>query len=851
MEPLAPGQALPPLRNESKLFGCTLTLPNVVTRELRKFETPMIHLSERAAKRQVAFEAYQKLFSAGLVNPNLLPLRPADDPELQEMLGPTEKRESMAFVVPQMEAWTLVDEALREDEYWSCDVEVEGVGIAQMYSKVDPPLPLAEMTLYDRDTPHRAVVRATGKVVLSEDEVRVARASTRQLWWSVYGRHMSWDRTDFVHLFIFPWEEPGTSWRPDWTEDTLSLHLQDVIARFGLVTDFFTVRDSRNAERSKYEWYNFQGWRMEPLTEDESKDLERRYPKVPEDEPLEPPFVEVTKLRRQANHFAPDDGSGSQKSKTRILHPRFCLVDLLPPALGRFSLFLPSILRDMQGVVISRHLHQRLFATALLSRVPLSDTRCAITTPLTGELFNYQRLETLGDCALKFLTSVQLLDMHPEWHEGYLTVAKDHVVSNGNLARAAVKMKLAQWIIRDRMVARKWHPHLVNPLPEVKPPPPANSDATAQTKDAEDQRPKLSTKILADVVEALLGSAHETGGYDAAIDMLRQFDVGASAHIAWKTVSDRVNSIVSRIEPLPNDYPADYVRNLESILGHKFTHPSLLLEALTHANYTGAVHTVSYERLEFLGDSLLDNVVTERLYHSERRLPPSLMTRCRIATVNTEILAYCCANLSATQEQWNLQRVEGSADGAEFVPTQRVVRLPTFLRMSNIAMLDVVRQYTAGVDRARADISEKLANGRTFPWAELFSLRAPKFLGDIVESLIAAIYLDTNGDMSSCERFIERLGILPVLRHLIDDHVDVRHPLTVLGEHAAKMQGKLKYTFVVTDGVKLTCSIFLNGELIVALHGDNRALKAREELKVRAASEAYRIIKSRPATEAP
>lgn len=846
IDPLDLPGPLPPLRTESKLFGCTLTLPNVVPRELRKFETPMVHLSEKAAKRQVAFDAYQKLFEAGLVNPNLLPLRPDDDPELKQMMNPEQKRESMATVVPQMDPWILADDTLSEHEYWSCKIEVETIGNVVMYSKTAPPLARLEFTLYDHNVPLRAVVEASGKITLTDDSIREAQGSTRQLWWSVYSRHMHWNRTDFTHLFVFPWEEHRSTWRPRRSEQ-LSVPLAEVMAQSGLVTDIFTVRDSRNAERSRYEWYQFQRWRMEPLTEEEIVDLDKRYPRSEGDEPLQPPFIEAVKLRRQANYFTLDDTTVTQAGKVRILHPQFSSVDTLPPALSRLSIFLPSVLRGMQGVLIGRDLHYEMCASALLNRVPLLQVRTAITTPLTGDPFNYQRVETLGDCVLKFLTSVQLFDMHPAWHEGYLTKAKDHVVSNGNLARAAVAKQLAQWIIRDRMITRKWHPHHINPLPERQPQPNANVEAAQRKKQvAEEQRTKLSTKVLADVVESLIGVAHESGGYDSAVDMLRQFDIGKPANIEWKPVLERVNSIVNRIEPLPGGFPADYVHTLERILGHKFNHPSLLFEALTHANYTGDVHTVSYERLEFLGDSLLDNVVTEKLYHSTRRLPPVLMTRCRIATVNTEILAFCCSNMCTTQESLSAHRAEGHADGPEFVTTQRVVRLPTFLRMSNIAMVEVVRDYTAGVDRARADIAEKLVHGNVFPWEELFSLRAPKFLGDIVESLIGAIYLDTSGDMSACEQFVERLGILPILRHLIDDKVDVRHPLTVLGEYAAKMQGKLKYTFTVVDGATLMCGISLNGETIVTMQGDNRALKAREELKVRAAAEAFRIIKRRP-----
>ncbi|EJD54202.1 P-loop containing nucleoside triphosphate hydrolase protein [Auricularia subglabra TFB-10046 SS5] len=845
MEPLAPGQALPALKEESKLFGCTLTLPNVVSPALRKHVTPMVHPSEKAAKRQVAFEAYQKLFNAGLVNPNLLPLRPDDDPELKKMKDPMQKREALAVVDPQMDAWALTDDVLGEEEYWSSLIEVDGVGAAQMLSKVEPPLPYAEHTLYERDVPRSAVVRATGRISLTHDQLRVARAGTRQLWWSLFGSHMTWDRTDFTHLFIFPREQPGTSWRPEWMEDLISVPLPDVVARHGLVNDFFIVRDSRTETRAKYEWYHFQRWRTEPLGEPERKEFDKRYPNLPE-EAIIPPFLEVVKLRRQANCFAPDTAVAGVKSRIRILLPQFCRVDILAPAMARLSMFLPSILRDMQSAILGRDLHRHLFTTGLLSVVPLLDVRTAITTPLTGDAYNYQRVETLGDCVLKFLTSVQLLDMHPEWHEGYLTMKKDHIVSNSNLAREAKRNKLALWIIRDRMVAKKWQPQYLTALPDtsmdVDPP---TEDPPAKEKD--ENVPRLSTKVLADVVESLIGVAHENGGYDAAVDMLRRLGIGQSMELEWKTVADRVHSIVNRIEPLPHGYPEDYVRTLEQMLGHRFEHPSLLFEALTHANYTGDVHTVSYERLEFLGDSLLDNVVTEQVYHSPRRLPPVLMTRCRIATVNTEMLAYCCANLSTEQQHMTVQRAPDRPEGATFVPTSRTVRLPTFIRMSNVAMVGVVRDYIAGYERVHERIAERFAHGREFPWTDLFELRAPKFLGDIVESLIAAIYLDTRGSMAAVERFIERLGILPVLRHLIDDRVDVRHPLTVLGEYAAKSQGKLKYVFSVQDGATLSCGIYLNEQLIVSMQGDNRELRAKEELKVRAAAEAYRIIQRRAA----
>jgi hypothetical protein len=46
------------------------------------------------------------------------------------------------------------------------------------------------------------------------------------------------------------------------------------------------------------------------------------------------------------------------------------------------------------------------------------------------------------------------------------------------------------------------------------------------------------------------------------------------------------------------------------VLGYSFTHPGLLAQALNHVSVLGAV---SYQRLEFLGDALLDLLVSAQL----------------------------------------------------------------------------------------------------------------------------------------------------------------------------------------------------------------------------------------------
>ena len=68
---------------------------------------------------------------------------------------------------------------------------------------------------------------------------------------------------------------------------------------------------------------------------------------------------------------------------------------------------------------------------------------------------------------------------------------------------------------------------------------------------------------------------------------------------------------------------------LERLLGLSFSDPSLLQEALTHKS----AGTPNYERLEFLGDAVLELVVTEQIYLLHPALDEGAMTRMRVALV--------------------------------------------------------------------------------------------------------------------------------------------------------------------------------------------------------------------------
>lgn len=91
----------------------------------------------------------------------------------------------------------------------------------------------------------------------------------------------------------------------------------------------------------------------------------------------------------------------------------------------------------------------------------------------------------------------------------------------------------------------------------------------------------------------------------------------------------------------PNSMDLSHLSVLEDRLGHAFRDRSLLLQAVTHRSYLNEHSDFDHEhneRLEFLGDAVLELVVTEHLYKTFPN-PEGVLTNWRAALVNAKTLA--------------------------------------------------------------------------------------------------------------------------------------------------------------------------------------------------------------------
>ena len=221
---------------------------------------------------------------------------------------------------------------------------------------------------------------------------------------------------------------------------------------------------------------------------------------------------------------------------------------------------------------------------------------------------------------------------------------------------------------------------------------------------------------------------------------------------------------------------------LEEKIGHSFRCPALLRTALTHSSYANEKHpegSVSYERLEFLGDSILGLVTAEFLYRHEPPLPEGRMTRLR----------------------------------AELVCETSLHKTALALGIGAYMRLGKGEEHTGG--RAR-----------------------PSILADMVEAIIAAIYLDAG--MEEARRFI----LEKILKdaQIGEDHriADYKTRLQELVQRRSDQQ--ICYELAEESGPdhnkSFTFEVLINGT--VSGRGSGRTKKEAEQMAARAALEAMR-----------
>ena len=167
------------------------------------------------------------------------------------------------------------------------------------------------------------------------------------------------------------------------------------------------------------------------------------------------------------------------------------------------------------------------------------------------------------------------------------------------------------------------------------------------------------------------------------------------------------------------------VNAIQTQIGLKFKNGDLLQQALTHRSYInehGDDSASDNERLEFLGDAVLDFLVGDMLYQRFPDMPEGDLTRLRAALVRTESLAELARNLGLGQAL-RMGKGEDASGGRErltnLCATFESVVGALYLDQS----LDAVRAFVSPLldsllEQILADSRDKDARSRLQEWSQ-------------------------------------------------------------------------------------------------------------------------------------
>ncbi|KAJ7632107.1 ribonuclease III domain-containing protein [Roridomyces roridus] len=449
--------------------------------------------------------------------------------------------------------------------------------------------------------------------------------------------------------------------------------------------------DSLEAEFSTYREYWIQKWTGKPGSR-------KRPPYIPEIGPLME-VISFPRLNRPST------------SAERLLFPRDCCrwIDLSKEMCTVMSV-LPALYRRAtvlyRAVKLRAALGLPLIADALLGE--------ALTLPCATAGYNNQRLETLGDAVLNLCTSVHLYNTEPNADEGQLTSMRQDRIANLYLLGRARDIGLETFLTCETTSVKNWVTDIQHD---------ENDPARRVTRN-------LPRRSLQDCMEAILGASFATGGIQMALRAGESLGLDFGGLVPW-------NVRFKRESPIPSEFTG-----LEDALGYSFRCGRLLVEALTHRS-SGA--TSSYERLEFLGDAILDLVVIDYLFD-------------KFPEANSDQLAW---------------------------PRTRVICAPV-LAAVGVRRLGLHQLVVMNSDELSMAVERDASTLEACSAEEIvqrsWAFDPPKVLSDAFESVIGAVLVDSNYDYERTAAVVELLmeEVLQVLTPTI-----ARDPITTLLEWAA------------------------------------------------------------------
>ncbi|KAG2369893.1 hypothetical protein BDR07DRAFT_1447280 [Suillus spraguei] len=491
------------------------------------------------------------------------------------------------------------------------------------------------------------------------------------------------------------------------------------------------------------------------------------------------PLIEVSKAAAVLNRLNPVHKPLIETTKSSPKCKLPLWIWSLSTSTYRTALLLPSITRRIDDFLVVKELNAQFFANMILEQHLLS----AVFAPSATFETDYERLELLGDSFLKYFSSVYVFVFNPALSEGALHKARQHIISNKVLTQCGLSIGLPSYIQGKTFSYKLWqppnftvqdlasqHPGRSNDLTsssgnggmaiDTKAQTPVN-DANASTIHSSSQSKTkykspddnitqwLGDKTIADVAEAIIGAAYLSGGRDIALRVIKALRLPVANVEQWEDFRRKA------LAP-PSNVTQGFVvalfrqwKRLSELVSSTHTCSLKLLYVSSVFNYYwltlfqthGSIHgyeNTCYERLEFLGDAVLDFLVVRHVFNRDDHMSPGAMTLLKSAMVSNSALAAVCVRTG----------------------------LHAYLLYESYALGNSIQSYAEQLEtRCQEEYQKAVRDGRP-PGQYWLDMEPPKILSDVVESIIGALYISDGFTSGGVEFMFKK-----ILEPFYDQHI--------------------------------------------------------------------------------
>lgn len=350
-------------------------------------------------------------------------------------------------------------------------------------------------------------------------------------------------------------------------------------------------------------------------------------------------------------------------------------------------------------------------------------------------LDNYERLEFLGDAILKLLATIQVFCQNPRKMEGELTSLRKDLICNDFLSSKSVIFHFFKFVLNEKN--RFIPPCYLLEFPEIF----RNRKQPCFGIDKPENFFALPNKSLADLVESLTSVIYLSNNKDLRysqwflhkIDVLNQkfleINFEDNSFNLYKNIHNESLFLMKKFS------------FFQRKIGYAFKNQGFLLQAFTHISFKDVItecgdnkpHMMVFlekmkqinpyefcnERLEFLGDAVIDFFICDMLFSSNLKENPGGMSLKKTLIVNNKSLALVALNYDFDE----------------------------LLLSKNSA-------FYKGLDKVKMNLNEYFQNPQAFRKVEHQSF---KMLADTFEAFVGALLIDSELNFMVVQKILKEM----------------------------------------------------------------------------------------------